>query len=964
MRKLFLCFSLFTLIFLINGNSFIHYDSSEIKSSDSTKVNSDANFFQNQNDPWVEKTLSQMILEEKAGQVVFPNASGRYMSEDSPEYERLVHLVKDLKVGGLIFFLSNIYDQAIVTNKLQQISKIPLLISADFERGVAQRAAEATIFPYNMGIGAADDTALTYQMGKIIAIEGTAIGVHQNYAPVSDINNNPFNPIINVRSFGEDVELVKRLSNSFLSGVQDGGMIATSKHFPGHGNTNVDSHRDLPVIEGTEDELLKNELAPFKSNIENGVMSVMIGHLQVPAFEPNDKLPSTLSKNITVNLLKDKLGFKGLVVTDAMEMHAITNSFTTGEAAVLAIQAGNDAILFPTDPEAVIKAIISAVKEGDITEKRLNHSVRKILLAKKWAGLDKSRLIDIETISQKVGLESHWEVARKLARKSITLVKDEHNLIPLSQNKNIKYLHVSILDSKFGGEENYFNSLLKSQLNNIVIKRISLNSNGSDYEDVLTAAENSDFILLSTYLKVRAFEGDLGLTKAQTKLVNDLLDLDKPLVCMAHGSPYILSRFPKVETYLCNYGDTEVSELALVESIFGEIPIQGKLPISIQNTDYKFGFGLQKVKSALHNISGFFQKLEKNKFKEVDGFINKAIIDSAFPGAVLLVAQDGEIIHEKSYGNFTYDYSSQEVSTNTIFDLASVSKVIGTTTAAMMLIDREQLNLDDKVIEHLPEFNNNGKEDITIRNLLLHNSGLAPFKKYYDVYSTAEEVINDIMNLTPEQEPGSKYVYSDLGMITLQKVIEKISGQSLGKFLEENLFNPLAMSSTMYNPPIELKDNCMPTELDDFWRIRQLQGEVHDERAYMLNGVAGHAGLFSTAGDLARFLQMFLQKGNYQGRQYIKPETIEMFTKRQSDQSTRGLGWDTKSPEGSSAGKYFSPLSYGHTGYTGTSVWTDPTKNLFVVLLTNRVYPTRNNNKLSKVRPLIHDAIYQAVIQD
>ena len=357
-------------------------------------------------------------------------------------------------------------------------------------------------------------------------------------------------------------------------------------------------------------------------------------------------------------------------------------------------------------------------------------------------------------------------------------------------------------------------------------------------------------------------------------------------------------------------------------------------------------------------------KSSLNVFEETDSIIEKAIIDSAFPGAVLLVSKDGKIIHEKAYGHFTYNSDSKEVSLNTIFDLASVSKVIGTTTAVMMLIDGDEIHLDDKVIKYLPEFNNNGKENITIRNLLLHNSGLAAFKKYYDIYSTAEEVINDIMNLTPEQEPGSKYVYSDLGLITLQKVIEKVSGKSLDKFLDENLFTPLGMTSTMYNPPPELKDNCMPTELDDFWRMRQLQGEVHDERAYMLNGVAGHAGLFSTANDLAKFLQMILQKGNYNGKQYIKPETVEMFTKKQSEQSSRGLGWDTKSPEGSSAGKYFSLLSYGHTGYTGTSVWTDPLVNSFVILLTNRVYPTRNNNKLSQVRPLIHDAVYQAVIKN
>ena len=359
----------------------------------------------------------------------------------------------------------------------------------------------------------------------------------------------------------------------------------------------------------------------------------------------------------------------------------------------------------------------------------------------------------------------------------------------------------------------------------------------------------------------------------------------------------------------------------------------------------------------------FEEKLSIN-FLQVDNLIENAIGDSAFPGAVLLVSKDGVIIHEKAYGHYTYDPASPKVSINSIFDLASVSKVVGTTTAAMMLVDQGKLNFDEKVITFLAEFNNNGKENITIRNLLLHNSGLAPFKKYYDIYSTADEVVNAIMNLTPEQEPGSKYVYSDLGMITLKKVMEKVSGKSLDNYLEENLFKPIGMNSTMYNPPPELKDNCMPTELDDFWRMRQLQGEVHDERAYMLNGIAGHAGLFSTAPDLAKFLQMILQKGNYQGKQYIKPETVGLFTKKQSDQSSRGLGWDTKSPEGSSSGQYFDITSYGHTGYTGTSVWTDPTKNLFVVLLTNRVYPTRNNNKLSKYRPLIHDAIYQAAVKE
>ncbi len=348
-------------------------------------------------------------------------------------------------------------------------------------------------------------------------------------------------------------------------------------------------------------------------------------------------------------------------------------------------------------------------------------------------------------------------------------------------------------------------------------------------------------------------------------------------------------------------------------------------------------------------------------FSEVNNLMEQAISDSVFPGAVLLFGIDDSFLYEKSFGHYTYNKTSQPVKTNSIFDLASVSKVVGTTSAAMILVDRGKLKLDEKVITYLPEFNNNGKDKITVRNLLLHNSGLPAFKKYYDKYSTAKEVINDIMNLKLIYEPGTKYVYSDLGMITLQKVIEKITGTTLDKFLKKELFEPLGMNLTMYNPPCNLKQNCVPTEIDNFWRMRLLQGEVHDERAYLLNGVAGHAGLFSTAEDLSKFIRMLLNGGVYNGKQIINKKTIDEWTTKQTKQSDRGLGWDTRSKEKSSSGKYFSMNSFGHTGYTGTSIWVDKDKKLFVILLTNRVYPTRKNRKIIKFRPVIHDAVYRSI---
>lgn len=354
-----------------------------------------------------------------------------------------------------------------------------------------------------------------------------------------------------------------------------------------------------------------------------------------------------------------------------------------------------------------------------------------------------------------------------------------------------------------------------------------------------------------------------------------------------------------------------------------------------------------------------------SNFKTVDLLMETAITDSVFPAAVLLFGRDNEVLYNKAFGHFTYDKNSKEVTTNSIFDLASVSKVVSTTSAAMILVSEGKLDIDDKVIKYLPEFNNNGKEKITIKNILLHNSGLAAFKKYYDQYSSGDEVINDIMNLKLDNPVGEKYVYSDLGMITLQKVIEKIANKPLDVFIHDKLFAKLGMNNTMYNPSEDDKLNCVPTELDDFWRMRLLQGEVHDERAYMLNGVAGHAGLFSTAEDLSKFVLLLMNKGNHDGEQIINSDIVEEWTTRQSEQSERSFGWDTKSVNGySSAGQYFSKNSFGHTGYTGTSIWVDKETKLFVILLSNRVHPTRANKKISKFRPLIHDAIFEAVFKN
>ncbi|MBM4176556.1 MAG: beta-N-acetylglucosaminidase [Ignavibacteria bacterium] len=944
---------------LLSGSTFLKFKSST--SMDSLYQKNNVEIYSIQNDPWVEQKLSAMTLEEKAGQMVFPHVYGVYMSEDSPDYQRLVHLVKNKKVGGLIFFLSDIYEQAVLTNKMQKLSEIPLLISADFERGVAMRVPSATPFPYNMAIGAADDSTLTYLMGKVISLEGRSMGVHHNYAPVADVNNNALNPIINVRAFGEDVDLVTRLSNAFFKGTQDGGMVATTKHFPGHGNTSLDSHKELPTITGTREELNKLELVPFQSNFDNKIMSVMVGHLSVPAIDTQKNLASTLSKKIVSDLLQNEMGFKGLIVTDAMNMHAVTNHYSTAEATVMAIKAGNDCILFPDDAAESVDAIIAAVKNGELSEERLNHSIRKILITKRWLGLDENKFIDVDNISKVIGRESHWELARQLARKSITLVKDESKLVPLNPSSNLNYSHIMVIDSRIAEEGEFFNNQLKSRINNFQSKKILLNSTSYDKTQAIQTAQNSDVIILSLYLKVRAYQGTIGLEKNQQELVESMLKLNKPTVVISHGNPYVLMHFPTIGTYLTNYGDPEVSESAAAEAIFGEIPITGKLSVSIPNTSFKVGFGLKREQTSLLNESTNSSVQEEKQFKLVDKLIDDAIDDGAFPGGVLLIAKDGFILHEKAFGHLSYDPNARKVNNKTIYDLASLTKVFASATASMICIDKNLFALDDAVSKYLPQFTGSEKEKITIRNLLLHNSGLPAWKKFYANCKNEIDVLNDIFSTQLEYETGAKIVYSDLGIILLGKVIEKVSEKTLDIFCKEEIFDKLGMKNTFYNPPKGLIEKIAPTESDTYWRNRLIRGEVHDETASLLGGVAGHAGLFSTASDLSKVLQMLLQKGEYQGIKLIKPETVELFTKQQSKSSSRALGWDTRSAIGSSAGDLFSIKSYGHTGFTGTSAWTDPTRNLFVILLTNRVHQTRENQKLYELRPKIHDAVIKAV---
>ncbi|PKL87607.1 MAG: hypothetical protein CVV23_14535 [Ignavibacteriae bacterium HGW-Ignavibacteriae-2] len=915
---------------------------------------------------WVEETLAGMSVKDKCAQMIFSNTGNLDTNMGSKSFKRLEKLVRDFHVGGLIFFQTNVYDQILITNYLQSISSVPLLISSDYELGPGMRLRDVVQFPHNMALGAANDTKLTYLTGKYSAELGRLVGVQLNYAPLLDVNNDYRNPVINIRAYSDDPKLISWHGNSFIKGMLDGRMISTAKHFPGHGATDLDSHLQLPLINTSKADLEKIDIVPFREAINSGVQAVMIGHLLVPALENRNGLPATLSPSIITDYLKDKLNFGGLVITDAMNMKAITDSFTTEEASKLAVMAGNDILLFPPNDSLAIEGIYKAVLKGEISENRINESVRKILSAKKWLHLDVIKKVDYKNAVVPINNPSYRRLALQVAEQSITLLKDNKNIIPLNPKSYYETVSISLSGSRnnlSADQSRHIEDLIEKKLGYVKTYRLNLSSNSKNYSKVFETARNADLIILNLFLTKYYAEDSTFIDKEQKSFITSLIKLKKPLVVLNFGNPYLFKDISEVGTYLCSYSHTKVSQEAMFNAITGKSEIRGKLPVSIPFTNFKIGDGLKKQIKLL-TVPEMISDSNYN-FSQIDTLMARAVKDSVFPGSVLLIGHNKKIVYHKAFGSFTYDKKSRKMDTDAIFDLASITKAAGTTSAAMLLYDLGKLDLDKTVSSILPNFKGGGKEKIIIKHLLTHNSGLPAYKEYYKMYKTRDQIIDDLMKTNLIFEPGADYTYSDLGMITLQLVIEKIIGQPVDKFLKDNLFLPLTMTNTMYNPPPQKWFYCVPTEVDNYWRQTTLKGKVHDETAYMLGGVSGHAGLFSTASDLAKLLFVYVNNGKWNNKLIFKPETIDLFTRVHSKFGERGYGWDIKSNDDfSSAGQKFSSSAFGHTGFTGTSIWVDEKKDLFVILLTNRVYPTRDNKKIILFRPQLHNSIVDAISYD
>ena len=977
---------------------------------------------------WVDGTLASLSLRERIAQLVVPWIPGAYASSSDASFRTLERWVAEEGIGGVVISIGSPHSYASLLNRLQDAARVPLLVTADFENGgpgmrVNHSYALPTLlpqgggtsFPPTMAFGAIGDPAFAYEYGRITAAEARALGVHLNFAPVLDVNSNPENPIINTRAFGEDPERVARLGAAYIEGARAGGVLTTAKHFPGHGDTRTDSHIELPVVTADKRRLDAMELVPFRRAVSAGVDAVMTAHVAVPAIL-GDAVPATLSPYFLTGLLREEMEFDGLIFTDALRMGAISRGYGAGEAAVLALEAGSDVLLAPEDVGGAIDAVEVAVRTGRVTRERIDRSVRRLLAAKARVGLHDRRAVDLAAVAEVAGSGEHLVFADLAAERSVTLVRDRDGLVPLPAATRGRVLSVTYARDQdlVAGRE--FDRVAAHFVDALVTRRLDEGSDPAAWREVRAAARNADLVLLNVYVPPFAGAGSVAVPDALRAMVRDL-SARGALVVSSFGNPYFLSAFEDLGSYLVAWGSHEVSQRAGAFALMGAAGISGTLPISIP-PEHVAGDGLRRealrepaaVREALIAVpSWVVQPLEfvtaaraagdeqvaqgqvsplegdpaaagmsEAVLQALDRRILEAIADSASPGAALAVVRHGQLVRLRGYGRLDWDPASAPAIPSSIYDMASVTKVMATTTAAMILVDEDRLELDAPVVRYLPWWSGGDprKETVTVRQLLLHRGGLPPFRRFFLEMDGVEAFQQAIAELPLDHAPGDSTVYSDIGMMTVAWAIEEITGQPLDRFVDERVWEPLGMRDTGFRPDSALHGRVAPTEIDADYRGVHVRGVVHDENAWAVGGVAGHAGLFSSARDIAVFAAMMLdggRSGPCDGTpgipcsapragsvRIVESATVDAFTRRHDATASRATGWDTPSGN-SSAGRFFTGRAFGHTGFTGPSVWIDPELDLAVVLLLNRVNPTRENTRHVPLRREVHDLAAQAV---
>ena len=934
---------------------------------------------------WVDSIYNNLTLDEKIGQLFFVQAT----SKNKNNSEKILNDIKNFKIGGLIFSTGHPSIQANLTNKYQNASKTPLMISMDAEWGVGMRLDSVPKFPWNMSLGAIKNDLLIEKIGSEIGYQFKRLGIHMNFAPVIDINTNPKNPIIGNRSYGENKINVSEKGISFTKGIQSNNVLATAKHFPGHGDTSKDSHLTLPTINFDEKRIKKVELYPFKKLIEDGLSAVMIAHLNVPSLEKENMLPSTLSKNIIEKTLIKELNFNGLIITDALEMKGVSE-FTKKNIDLMAFLAGNDILLMSSDISKGIKSIKKSIKKGKISEQRLARSVKKILKAKYKVGLNSYKSIETTNLIDDLNSISVTNLINKSIESIPTLIKNKSNVIPVKLDTE------SILNIQFGNSDGViFNDYLNKFKKIKSIKASNINTN-----DLNSLLANHKLIIVSFHMKSDTPWENMNKKFSDNEQdILKLIDEHDNKILASFTNPYTLSllNLKSYNSVIVGFQNNYEFQKTIAQQIFGAKEIKGNLPVSINET-YKEGTGIiLKNLNILSYADPEMVGVDRKKLNKIDSLVNYAIQNEMTPGAQILIAKNSKIIYDKSFGRLRYN-ENLKTNSETIYDLASLTKILVTTPIIINLVDKNIIGLETKLKEIIPRYENSNKSEISIKELLSGHAALQawipfykltldkknrPSSKYYsfsrnstnslkvspDLYLRTDYV-DTIRNIIKKSDLlKNKYKYSDLSYLIIQEFIENHYNQNLDQIIHELMFRKLGIELT-YNPTLKYSTkNIAPTELDEYFRYKEINGYVHDMAAAMLGGVSTHAGLFGNAINVAKVMQLYIQNGNYGNQQILNPETINLFNNCYycDEDNRRGVGFDKPQLEddGPTCG-CISMNSFGHSGWTGTFAWADPDQEIIYVFLSNRSYPTGESAGKSKlvkenIRSKIQEIIYNSI---
>ncbi|WP_416866047.1 MAG: glycoside hydrolase family 3 N-terminal domain-containing protein [Imperialibacter sp.] len=940
---------------------------------------------------WVDSVYSYLTLDEKIGQLLMIAA---YSNRDEAHTQELIRLIKERHVGGLVVFQGGPVRQINLINKLQQEAKLPLSIAMDAEWGVGMRLDSTMSFPYQMTLGAIEDVTLIEQMGQAIARQLKRVGTQVNFAPVVDVNNNPNNPVINYRSFGENREEVAKRGVAYVKGLESQGVLASAKHFPGHGDTGTDSHYDLPVVKHDMQRLDSVELYPFRKLIEANVSGIMVAHMSIPTLDDTPNLPTTLSKPVVTDLLKNKLGYKGIIYTDALNMKGVTKYHASGELEKKAFLAGNDALEFSEDVDAAFEYLKAAVTRKEITEQRLAESVKKILMGKYATGMTRWMPVSTEGVFEDLHQPNDELLNRRLFEESVTLLENRNSLLPLKRLDTLKLASLSI------GVESL--SPFQQRLNDYTeMTHLTLPNEATPEEigRVKDSLSSYNMVLIGLHSGLRANNRE-GMSADVQAFLKELVE-GKVTVVAAMRNPYTLSKLDwiaEADAVFTTYQEHAIAEDMAAQLIFGGIGAKGRLPVTV-NDRWPAGYGLTtegggRFKFTLPEELGINSRTLETR---IDSAMTLAIEKKAFPGGQVMLAKEGKVFFHKTYGFHTYD-SLLEVKKTDIYDLASVTKITAALAAIMKLHDDGKFDLYARLKDYYPYFGWSNKAKLEFIDILTHQAKLKSWIPFYQsAYKKDSSYKRHTLSLTPSADypikltdnlyeykdykktllkkikksklnPEPGYVYSDMSFYLYPDIVKTLTGTDFQEYLNANFYDRIGGTTLGYNAGRKYSlDRIIPTENDNYFRMTQLHGVVHDEGAAMLDGVSGHAGLFARSYDLAAMWQMYLNEGTYGGERYISPQTIEKFSVCQfcEEGNRRAIGFDKPLIEynkrSSSVARQASPSSFGHSGYTGTFVWLDPEYDFMYVFLSNRVYPTRNSTAIYDlaVRPTIHTIVYE-----